>query len=59
MQSVYADSVLGYEKGPFQRPIRPLSVEINCDKYQNPEFVGMDTVNIEEAIDRLDQDEIF
>lgn len=59
MQKVYADSVLGYEKGPFPRPIRPLSVEIDCDKYQNPEFVGMDTVNFEEAIDRLDQDKIY
>ncbi len=59
MQKVYADSVLGYEKGPFPRPIRPLSVEIDCDKYQNPEFAGMDTVNFEEAIDRLDQDKIY
>ena len=59
MQSVYADSLLGYEKGPFPRPIRPLSVEINCDAYQNPELADMDSVDIEQAIDRLDQDEIF
>lgn len=59
MQSVYADSVLGYEKGPFPRPIRPLSVEIDCAKYQNPELSEMDSVDIDQAIDRLNQDEIF
>ena len=59
MQSVYADSLLGYEKGPFPRPIRPLSVEIDCAKYQNPELSDMDSVDIEQAIDRLDQNEIF
>ena len=59
MQNIYADSVLGYKKGPFPKPIRPLSVEINCDKFQNPELADMDSVDIEQAIDRLDQDEIF
>lgn len=59
MQSVYADTVLGYEKGPFPKPIRPLSVEIDCAKYQNPELADMDSVDIEQAIDRLDQNEIY
>jgi penicillin-binding protein 1A len=30
---VYEDESLGIEKGPFKRPERPLSVEINCNKY--------------------------
>lgn len=59
MMSVYADSLLGYEKGPFPRPIRPLSVEIDCAKYQNPELSDMDSVDIEQAIDRLDQNDIM
>ena len=59
MQSVYADSVLGYEKGPFPRPIRPLSVEIDCAKYQNPELIDLDSTQIQRTIDRLDQDEIL
>jgi len=59
MQSVYADTVLGYEKGPFPKPIRPLSVEIDCAKYQNPELADMDSVDIDQAIDRLDQNEIY
>jgi penicillin-binding protein 1A len=59
MQSIYADSLLGYEKGPFPKPIRPLSVEIDCTKYQNPELADMDSVDIEQAIDRLDQNQIY
>ena len=59
MQKVYADTLLGYEKGPFPKPIRPLSVEIDCAKYQNPELAEMDSVDIGQAIDRLDQNEIY
>jgi penicillin-binding protein 1A len=34
MTKVYADPTLGYTKGAFPRPERPLSIEINCDKYE-------------------------
>ncbi len=34
MAKVYADPSLGYTKGPFPRPERPLSIEIACDKYE-------------------------
>lgn len=34
MTKVYADQSLGYTKGPFPRPDRPLSIEINCDRYE-------------------------
>ena len=34
MAKVYEDSQLGYTKGPFPRPERPLSIEIDCDKYE-------------------------
>ncbi|PSL02986.1 penicillin-binding protein 1A [Cecembia rubra] len=34
MAKVYADPTLGYTKGPFPRPERPLSIEIDCDKYE-------------------------
>ena len=34
MKKVYADKSLGYTKGPFPRPERPLSIEINCDVYE-------------------------
>jgi penicillin-binding protein 1A len=34
MTKVYGDERLGYTKGPFPRPERPLSIEIDCDKYE-------------------------
>lgn len=34
MSKVYGDERLGYTKGPFPRPERPLSIEIDCDKYE-------------------------
>lgn len=34
MEKVYADKSLGYTKGPFPRPERPLSIEIDCDVYE-------------------------
>ena len=34
MEKVYADKNLGYTKGAFPRPDRPLSIEINCDRYE-------------------------
>ncbi|MEQ9304420.1 MAG: penicillin-binding transpeptidase domain-containing protein, partial [Marinoscillum sp.] len=34
MTRVYADPTLGYEKGSFDRPIKPISVELNCDEYK-------------------------
>jgi penicillin-binding protein 1A len=34
MAKVYEDKSLGYTKGPFPRPDRPLSIEINCDRYE-------------------------
>ena len=59
MQKVYADSLLGIEKGPFPKPIRKLSVEIDCAKYQNPELAEMDSVDLDLKIDKLDQDKIY
>jgi penicillin-binding protein 1A len=34
MSKVYANQSLGYTKGPFPRPERPLSIEIDCDQYE-------------------------
>lgn len=59
MQKVYADTLIGIEKGPFPKPIRKLSVEIDCAKYQNPELAEMDSVDLDLKIDKLDQDEIY
>lgn len=34
MEKVYANPSVGISKGPFQRPERPLSIEIDCDQYE-------------------------
>ncbi len=34
MTKVFDDPTLGYTRGPFPRPERPLSIEIDCDKYE-------------------------
>jgi penicillin-binding protein 1A len=34
MEKVYGDKSLNYTMGPFPRPERPLSIEINCDVYE-------------------------
>lgn len=60
MLKVYADEELGYEKGPFPRPIRPLSVEIDCRKYNHPEFQDKDSLDIEtQPVEKLDQEDIY
>ncbi|WP_194976185.1 penicillin-binding protein 1A [Aquiflexum lacus] len=44
MSKVYADKSLGITKGPFPRPERPLSIEIDCSKYEleNSRFSDFD-----------------
>lgn len=35
MLKVYADSTLGYKGGTFDRPNKPLGIELDCSKYLN------------------------
>ena len=34
MKKVYADETLGYEKGYFEKPTKPLRTVIDCDLYE-------------------------
>jgi penicillin-binding protein 1A len=34
MQKVYADTTINLSQGDFEPPLEPLSVEINCDKFE-------------------------
>lgn len=36
MKKVYADPALQYSKGEFEKPEKPLGVELDCSKYRNP-----------------------
>lgn len=35
MKKVYADPALGITKGQFTRPAKPISIELNCDRYEH------------------------
>ena len=35
MKGVYADPALNYSKGDFEKPQKPLGVELDCSKYKN------------------------
>lgn len=34
MKKIYADSTINISKGDFEKPLTPLSVEIDCDKFE-------------------------
>ncbi|MFM9008706.1 MAG: penicillin-binding protein 1A [Bacteroidota bacterium] len=36
MKKVFADPALQYSKGEFEKPEKPLGVELDCSKYRNP-----------------------
>ncbi len=52
MLKVYDDKTLGYTKGPFERPSKPISIELDCSKYEqnlNPsDTLNYDTVNADD-----------
>lgn len=58
MQSIYADSVLGYTKGTFARPLRPLSVELDCEKHKNPGRYEIDSLDTEDPVEMLNMEDI-
>jgi penicillin-binding protein 1A len=60
MRKVYQDEELGYEKGPFARPIKPLSVVIDCDVYKSPVLSTSDSLHFEEEpIEEINESDIF
>ncbi|MEQ8581848.1 MAG: transglycosylase domain-containing protein [Marinoscillum sp.] len=54
MLKVYADPTLGYQKGPFDKPLKPISVELDCDKY-NDVLQPTDSLRF----DLIDEDDIM
>lgn len=44
MQKAYADSTLGYEKGPFESDVK-INIELDCSKFNNP--YTADTIDAE------------
>ncbi|MDA0194756.1 MAG: transglycosylase domain-containing protein [Bacteroidetes bacterium] len=57
MLNVYKDPILDYEKGPFPKPLNRLSVEIDCDVYNNLQTNGPDSLMNE--VERIDEDDFI
>jgi len=57
MEKVYADESTGIEKGPFPRPLRRLSVETDCDQYQDVN--SSDSLDIDVPINKTNVDDIY
>jgi penicillin-binding protein 1A len=45
LAAAYEDESLGISKGQFPMPSRPLSVELDCEKYYNPYSVNSDSLS--------------
>ncbi len=60
MQNIYADSLLGYEKGRFRKPPMGISVELDCSKYENLGVLDeSDSLQVDSGIDNVNEDGIF
>ena len=57
MLDVYNDPLLFYEKGPFPKPLKRLSVELDCDLYNNVHLIEGDSLLLD--IEEIDEDDIF
>lgn len=56
MQRVYADTTLNIKKQKFKRPSFDLNVELNCDKYEQPEEQDKNVMTAGHARDIDDND---
>ena len=57
MLNVYKDPLLDYQKGPFAKPLNRLSVEINCDVYNNLRTNELDSLMNE--VEQIDEDDFI
>jgi len=56
---VYADTVLGYTKGPFPKPRRPLSIQLDCSQYGLTDMVDSLTMRKLDSLKHIDESDIF
>lgn len=61
MKKVYNDDRLDYEKKPFSRPARSLSIEIDCGEYKTDEDeeVETDSLIIQDTLEIITEEDIF
>lgn len=60
MEKVYKDPSLDITKGPFKRPSRGLSVEIDCDRYKHQDAIEADSLQqYQEQQESINPGDIF
>ena len=59
MIKVYADSTLGYTKGPFPAPRRPLSIQLDCSQYGLVNKIDSLTLKKLDSLKQIDESDIF
>ena len=57
MEKVYSDDQSNISKGPFPRPIRKLSVELDCDQYEDVSD-ATDSMAVELPVNTINPDDI-
>ncbi|MDN5204060.1 transglycosylase domain-containing protein [Fulvivirgaceae bacterium BMA10] len=58
LTKIYQNEELGYEKGPFKRPVKRLPMELDCDKYEGLIFNEVDSVMVD-TTDKIEEKDIF
>jgi penicillin-binding protein 1A len=48
MQKIYADPSLGVSMGNFEKPLKDISIEFDCEKFDRQNQSGFDVIEEEE-----------
>ena len=59
MEKVYQDTTLNYTKGPFQKPRRPLSIQLDCFQYGLVDEIDSLMLKKLDSIQQIDESDIF
>lgn len=59
MTKVYADTTLGYTKGPFPEPRRPISIQLDCSQYGLVNEIDSITLRKLDSLQQIDESDIF
>ncbi len=59
MNKVYADTTLGYTKGPFPEPRRPISIQLDCSQYGLVDKIDSLTLRKLDSLQQIDESDIF
>jgi len=59
MNKVYADTTLGYTKGPFPKPRRPISIQLDCSQYGLVDKIDSLTLRKLDSLQQIDESDIF